>query len=103
MSVNQITSDNDTATYTCSQSDNDKVFHTTCCSVSHFTDCSSIGVVSQCNGNTADLFADQLCQRYFTFPWKVRGKFDTTVEEVAVRSSYADTFDFVRTSGLVDY
>ena len=94
VTINHLTVDNDTATYTCTQSDHDEIFHTTCSTISHFTDSCGVGVVRQCSRDT-QTFLKHGCQRNYTFPGQVRGKFNSTAVVVTVGSTNTDTFNFV--------
>ena len=97
VAINHLTVDNDTATYTCTQSNHDKIFHTTCSTISHFTDSCGVSVVSQCSRYTQALL-EHSCQRYYTFPRQVGGKFDSTAVVVTIGSTDTDTFDFIYTA-----
>ena len=92
MSINKLAVDDDARTYACAESNHDEVLHALCCTISHFADCSSIGIVGQFARN-AYTFTKELCKWYDTLPREVRSKFDVASVIVAVRSTYTHTID----------
>ena len=97
MTINHLTVDNDTATYTCTQSDHNKIFHTTGSAVSHFTDSSSISIIGQSSRNTQSFFKHS-SQRKNSFPRQVRSKFNSSGIIVTIRSTDTDTSDLIYTT-----
>ena len=53
VAINQITTDNDTATNASTQRNHDEIFHTAGSAVRHFADGGSIRIIRQSYGNTA--------------------------------------------------
>ena len=102
MAINQVTANHDTTTNTCTERDNDEVFHTTSRTVSHLTDSRCVRVIRQSDRNTTNLLANQLSQGNFTLPRQVRRKLNTTIKEVAVRCTYTHALDLIRATSLIN-
>ena len=101
VTVNQLTVDNDTATYTSTQCNHDEIFQTACCTVCHFTDSRRICIVCKCCRNTQTFF-EHSSQRNNSLPWQVRSKFDCSTIIVTVRSTYSHTFNLFCTAKLLE-
>jgi len=94
--VNHLTVDNDTRTYTSTQSNVDKVLHTTSHTVSHLSQGSRIRIVSQSHRNTQSL-AEEVSQWHYAVvsPRKVRSELDGTCIVVTVRSTDTHALDLL--------
>ena len=101
MPVDQLSTDDDTTTYPCTERDDDEVLHPTCCAVGHFTDSSRISIIRQGYGDTYTIL-DHLSQGDLALPREVRSELDRSVEVVPIRSSDTDTTDFILPTDLVD-
>ena len=93
MTINHLSVDYDTATYTCSQCDHDKILHTTGSTICHFAYSSSIRIIGQCSRNTKSLFKHS-SQRNNTFPRQVWSKLNCSAIIISIRSTDTDTFYF---------
>ena len=102
MTVQQLTVNHDTRTYTGSQGDHDEVLHTACTTVDHLALRSRIGVVRDRAFHTHAL-ADQLSKRHHTFPRQVRSLLDATRIEIGVRRTAADTYYITHRDTFVLY
>ena len=99
--VDELTPDDDTATYTSTERDDDEVLHTACSTIGHLTDSGSVSVVGECHGDT-DAILNHLSQGDLTLPREVRGELDRAVEVVTVRRTYTDTTDLLLATDLLD-
>ncbi|MPM45484.1 hypothetical protein SDC9_92171 [bioreactor metagenome] len=102
VAVHHLSVHHNPTSYTGSESDYNKVFHSAGCPVCHFTDGCRIGIVGKRHGNTYSVF-QHLCKRNNSFPTKVGSKFDTSGEIVAVGCSGSNSFDLIFGGNILDH
>ena len=101
MAVDELATDDDAATDTRAEGDDDEVLHATCCAVGHLADGCGVGVVGQRYGD-AEAILDHLRQGEDALPGEVGGELDGASEVVAIGGTDADPTDLVLAADLLD-
>ena len=101
--IDQLSIDDNTRTYTSSQSQHDEILHTTSHSVGHLTNSSCVGIIGQCHRDT-QAFLEKVGQRYDSIvsPRKIGCKLYCSRIIVTIGSTDSHSFNFLYTAHLVD-
>ena len=103
-SINYLSVNHDTRANASTQSNNDKIFQTTCHAIGHLTNSSGISVVGKRNRYSTQPFREHISQRHHAIvsPNQVRSKLNRTIIVVAVRCTDTHSFDGSDTANLLN-
>ncbi len=90
VTIDKLTVDHDTRTYSGAECDHYEIFQTACHTIGHLTDRCGIRIVGDCYGDT-ELLAEKLRERHGGRPGKVYTILDHTGEVVCIGCTDSDT------------
>ena len=102
--IYHLTIDYNTRTNTSTKSDVDEVCHTASNTVCHFTNSCSISIIGKSNRQIIQTLTEHLCQWHNTIvtPTKVRSIFNSTIIEIAVRSTNTHSLNLAQATYLIN-